>query len=333
MKRLWFNHWFSTAYTIIGMIKENYDDVYVIGTNEREYAVNKNACDEWYIEPVLKDEEYAQFCLDFCKEHDIQYFFPRRGIIPLSKHKDEFEKIGVRILVDDYDKVSILNQKQKAYEFFKENGIGIVPDYYIVNTVGDFKEAYEKLLDKYEQICFKFVQDEGGKSFRLIDNNRRGYEALFKKQTTRMTFDDVVLALSEREEFDSIMIMPYLSGDEMSVDSLNTSSGLISLPRVKGYNNYESIRFDEDILKMCRDFQDKVGLECPYNIQFKYLNDIPYFLEVNTRMSGGIHMACHACGVNIPQLALKKLAGEEVKWNCDTEDKVIGQVLKPVVIK
>ena len=88
----------------------------------------------------------------------------------------------------------------------------------------------------------------------------------------------------------------------------------------------------EDIISICRDFQNKVGLKCPYNIQFKYLDGIPYFLEVNTRMSGGIQMACYASGVNIPQLALKKISGEELDWSCKYEEKILAQVLQPVTI-
>lgn len=332
MKRIWMNHWFSTAYNIIELLKADGEDAYVIGTNTNEYSVIMKMCDEWYREPSHVDENYINFCLDFCKEHDIQYFVPRRGMLEISKNKEQFEELGVKVMLDDLPIISTFNYKQKAYEFFKDKHIGIVPDFEIVNTKDNFKEAYDKLSGKYERVCFKFVKDEGGQSFRLIDNNKKGYAALFKTQSTGMALVDVLAALSEREEFDPIMVMPFLSGDEISVDCLNTDSGLITLPRVKGYNRYEVLKYDDEIIDICKDFQKKVGLECPYNIQFKYLDGIPYFLEVNTRMSGGIHMACQASGVNIPQLALKKLAGEDVSWNWDKKEKVLAQALEPIVL-
>lgn len=333
IKRIWMNHWFSTAFNIIGLLRQDNPDVYIIGSNENEYSVIKNGCDEWYQEPILKDDDYVEFCLNFCKEHDVNFFLPRRGMLKISEQKDRFEEIGVKVMMDDYHIVSTLNHKERAYEFFKENNIGTVPDFYIVKTVGEFKNAYEKLLEKYKQICFKFEKDEGGKSFRLIDNQRKGYAALFKKQNTRMTLDDVIDALSEREVFSPIMIMPFLPDEEISVDCLNTSKGLIALPRVKGNTKYEVLRFEEKIIDICKDFQEKAGLECPYNIQFKYLDDIPYFLEVNTRMSGGIHMSCYASGVNIPLLAIKKLSGEEMTWSCKYEEKILAQVLQPITIE
>ena len=329
---IWMNHWFSTAVNIIGLLRANAFDIHVIGTNENEYSVIKNSCDEWYQEPVLKDDDYIDYCLDFCKLHNVQVFLPRRGMVKISEQKQRFEEAGVNVMTEDYSIMKLLNNKEEAYRFYNENEIGPVPDYYIVTTSDQFMDAYNKLLSEYGQVCFKFARDEGGKSFRLIDNQRKGYAALFKKQNTRMTLEDVMLALNEREFFAPIMIMPFLPDEEISVDCLSTEQGLIALPRVKGYEKYETLRYDKEIIHLCKAFQEKAGLKWPYNIQFKYLNGIPYFLEVNTRMSGGVHMSCFASGVNIPQIALKKLLGETAEWENLFETKIIAQVLNPVTI-
>ena len=74
------------------------------------------------------------------------------------------------------------------------------------------------------------MHDEGGKSYRLLDNNQRAYASLFKKQTTRISFDAAIAALSEKGEFSPVMIMPFLPDEEISVDCLNTVQGLIAIP-------------------------------------------------------------------------------------------------------
>ncbi len=48
MKRVWMNHWFSTALNIIDLIRQDSTDICMIGSNENEYSVIKNGCDEWY---------------------------------------------------------------------------------------------------------------------------------------------------------------------------------------------------------------------------------------------------------------------------------------------
>jgi len=332
MVTVWMNHWFSTAVNIIELLKKDNADVHIICSNEHEYSVIKNVSDEWYREPVLKDAEYVDFCLDFCKAHGIEVFIPRRGMISISQNKDRFEEAGIRVMTDRYEIVSILNRKDQAFQFFAEQGIGAVPEHFIVTRVEDFKKAYEQLSQTYEQVCFKFVRDEGGKSYRLIDNQRKGYAALFKKQTTRITLDEAIAALSERDVFAPIMVMPFLSGDEVSVDCLNTDKGLIMLPRIKGYEKHETFRYDDEIIDLCERFQKRADLECPYNIQFKYLDKTPYFLEVNTRMSGGVQMGCYAGGVNLPQIALRKLLGQSTDWKLNRETRIVAQVLHPVTI-
>lgn len=333
MIRVWMNHWFSTAVNIADLLRKDYPGIHLIGTNEHELSVIKNVCDEWYREPVLKDDEYAEFCLDFCREHEVQVFMPRRGMVCISEHRDRFEEAGIRVMADRYEMVSVLNRKDKAFQYFSGKNIGAVPDYRIVKTVDDFVKAYEELSQQYQQVCFKFVRDEGGKSYRLIDNQRKGYAALFKKQTTRITMDEAVAALSERDVFAPVMVMPFLSGDEVSVDCLNTKKGLIMLPRIKGYEKHEVLRYDGEIIDLCERFQNEAALECPYNIQFKYLDGIPYFLEVNTRMSGGVQMGCYATGVNLPQIALRKMLGEDADWHLSRETKIVAQVLQPVIIE
>lgn len=332
MTKIWMNHWFSTAYNIISLIRDAIPDVEIVGSNEHSYSPIKNVCDEWYQEPVLKGEQYVSFCLDFCHEHGIDLFMPRREMVSVSKYKKSFIEDGIKVMVDDYQYVSILNQKHEAYEFFKQHEIGIVPDYYIATNIDQFREAYSELSGKYKWVCFKFVHDEGGKSYRLIDNNRKGYAALFKKQTTRISFDAAIEALSERETFSPVMIMPFLPDEEISVDCLSTSSGLIAIPRIKDATRIERINYDKDILKTCEDFYAQMPLECPCNIQFKYLDGIPYMLEVNTRMSGGIQMACAASGVNIPAIAVSKLIGKEMPWCNPKVEKKVTHVEVPIVL-
>ena len=319
---------------IIDSIKKSIPNVYVIGTNEDENSVIKTVCDEWYKEPIISDSnKYVDYCIDFCLQHNVNLFMPRRYMTEISYNKKRFIENNIKVMVDEYEMVSILNDKGLSYAFFQSNGIDIIPDYYIVETVSDFLDAYRDLNNKYSQVCFKFIKDEGGKSFRLIDNNRKGYKALFKKQNTRMVLEDVIEALSECKKFAPIMIMPYLSGDEISVDCLKTDQGLIALPRIKGLNKYETLSYDKKIISLCEEFQKITKLSTPYNIQFKYLDNHLYFLEINTRMSGGIHMSCLASGVNIPGIAVRKIMGMEYDWKIKDIGKVkVSQTLNPVIL-
>ena len=332
MIRIWFNHWFSTAYSIIQLIKKDESDFQIIGSNEREQAVYKKVCDEWYIEPVLKDEEYVSYCLDFCEKNRIDIFAPRRKLVAISRHKDQFERIGVKVLVDDYEAVNMLNRKDLAYRFFKENGIGIVPEYCSVTTADEFLHAYESLKEKHSSVCFKFVNDEGGNSFRRIVDYENAFSEFRWRQGSRITIRKAYSALSEVERFGPVIVMPYLPGEEISVDCLKTKDGIIAVPRYKGTSRAERIKYDPDIIRYCQDFYGKVNLEMPCNIQFKFSGEIPYILEVNTRMSGGVQMSYVGSGINIPNIAINKLLSRPKEWHCENRECIVSYAEIPMLM-
>ena len=100
MTRIWMNHWFSTAYNIVNLIKQDDPDFLVIGSNENFGSPIRTVCNEWYQEPTLKDEAYVDFCLEFCQKHYIDVFLPRRGMLEISKQISRFEAVGKRVVED-----------------------------------------------------------------------------------------------------------------------------------------------------------------------------------------------------------------------------------------
>ncbi len=334
MVRVWFNHWFSTAHQIIGLMKrDESQDIYVVGSNMAVNSVIRNACDEWYVDSELKGDSYVSFCLEFCKAHSIDVFAPRREMVEISRQREQFESLGVRILADGYDKISFLNDKAKTYEFFKSNRDINVPDYFVVNNSAEFERAYEKLCKTAGGVCCKYVQDEGGMSFRRIVDEIDRFESLSYYQGSKIAYRELADILKGQESFKDMLVMPYLSGDEISVDCLSTKQGLIAVMRRKGWTRDERVFFDEGIYKMCEVVVDGIGLEYPCNIQFKLSEDgMPYLLEINTRMSGGTPMSCLASGINIPNIALNKLLGKEVGWTPFKGEKVVSYIEIPQII-
>ncbi|MBT9775953.1 hypothetical protein GPL15_05480 [Clostridium sp. MCC353] len=334
MIRVWFNHWFSTSYRLIELMKEDEkEEVYVIGSNRKVNAVIQKVCDEWYEEPCLDGEDYINYCVDFCREHQVQVFVPRRKMVDISRHMDRFLRMGVRVLVDDYEKIALLNDKAAAYQMFKEcKGIH-VPDYALVRDVDSLETAYASLKERHNDLCIKFVEDEGGMSFRRLKDHVDEYQSLCTYPGNGIAYEDLIRILKPRGTFKDMMIMPYLPGDEISVDCLNTKSGLIAVPRVKGASRDERVVFDEEIHNMCEIILKKVPLQYPCNIQFKLKGQIPYLLEINTRMSGGLQMSCLSAGVNIPNIALNKVLGREISWDVCREEHIVSYIEMPVIIK
>ena len=94
----------------------------------------------------------------------------------------------------------------------------------------------------------------------------------------------------------------------------------------------ERIKYDPDIIRYCQDFYGKVNLEMPCNIQFKFSGEIPYILEVNTRMSGGVQMSYVGSGINIPNIAINKLLGRPKEWHCENRECIVSYAEIPMLM-
>jgi len=334
MIRVWFNHWFSTSYRLIELMKENEgEQVWVVGTNKQSNSVIRNVCDEWYGEPVTDGDAYVEDCIRFCQEHRIDVFVPRRKMLDISRNMDKFREIGVRVMAEDYSRLELLADKARTYDLFRPQEGLCIPEYRIADTVEEFEQAYLELKAKYDQICVKFVLDEGGMSFRKISEEENPYHMLKMYVINAIPFNRYREWLKAIEPFDSLMVMPYLPGKEISVDCLNTSSGLIAVPRYKGAARHEEIIYDDRIMDMVGRIMETAGLEFPCNIQFKLKEDEPYLLEINTRMSGGLQMSCLATGVNIPNIALNKLLGKEIPWSFERKNRIVSYIEMPQIIR
>lgn len=334
MIRVWFNHWFSTSYRLIELMKADRNErVYAIGSNLQKDSVIQKVCDEWYEEPGLDGEQYILYCLEFCKEHSIDVFVPRRNMVEISKNKARFEDAGVRVMVDDYSIIKLLGDKAATYDFFKACKGLHIPEYFIANNLAQFEQAYKKLRAGYEQVCIKFVKDEGGMSFRKIAEQVDSFKRLRVYQGTEISYEMLTETLSHAGDFDDMMIMPYLPGNEISVDCLQTQKGLIAIPRNKGAARHESVEYKEEILEMTEQIMNRIQLQFPCNIQFKLKDDVPYLLEINTRMSGGLQMSCLAADVNIPNIALNKLLGKDIDWTMDRAEHIVSYIELPQIIR
>lgn len=314
--RIWFNHWFSTAYHLIQLMREGAaEKLTVIGTNSNDKAVYRQVCDEWYGEEELPDAQYVEFCLDFCVRHRIDVFVPRRGLVPIVQAISRFEGAGVKLLTPhDSELVSLLDDKIATYRYFEGALPAIVPDYRLCHSLQAFEKACAEMESPSGRLCYKLSVDEGARSFRVIDNSIQSLKALYAKPGTKVTQQAAEAILSAYDFSVPVIVMPYLSGADVSVDCMETASGRLIIPRFK-VGRYSEVKPDAQVIAYCEEIMSLMHFDMPANIQFKLEQGKPYLLEINPRMSGGLQLSCLATGINVPAIALNKLLGHNEAWH------------------
>ena len=316
--KVWFNHWFSTSYHLINLMKKPDPKRFsFIGSSTNPYALYKMACHEFYPEKHdVSDEEYLEFCLDFCKKHAVDIFVPRHNLVSVVENHQRFADIGVKLFADlKPEIVRKLNNKFASYELMRKIVPERVPEIIIAKSCEEFEAAFLKLAENHRRVCYKLTVDEGARSFRVIDNSIESCANLYNNPGNKITLEASLKILKEYNFKIPVMLMPYLDGVEISVDCLKTSRGNIIIPRYKQNARYSEVIFDGELMDECSRILDALELEMPMNVQYKKGEGSAYLLEINTRMSGGLQMSCEASGINLPGIALYKLIGEDLAWS------------------
>ncbi len=315
MNRIWFNHWFSTAYHLIRLMRECGTDTEFIGSSSNENCVYKFQCDEWYKEEYDADKSgYSEYCLDFCKKHSIDVFVPRRGLKEIVKNAKLFESQGIRLFANtNADHLEITDDKIETYEYIKNSGLEyMLPSYFPCKNADEFKTALEESRSRGVRTCYKLAVDEGAVTFRIIDDDTK--LNIYNNSPYHITMEQAYMISDEYDFGKRIIVMPYLDSPEVSVDCLKTENGLLMLPRYKTASRFYEIRFDEEIMKRTEKLAKYFDFEMPFNVQYRMYKGEPVILEINPRMSGGLQISCAASEINLPVLALRKLLGKSVNW-------------------
>jgi len=330
---IWFNHWFTQAYNFIELLKQDQRN-YVIASAKKVPFAFGAAADERYSEPTgINGDDYAEWCLDFCKNHSVDVFFVKRFRSEIEKHLNSFISAGVHVVVNgNADMNRILDSKADSCSYIREHELCPVPHMELITDTGDFERAYRKIKDHYgpeHHVCVKADRDEGGITYRrLYDDNAP------KTFSGDIYFHSFAEDLKSREKISPMVVMPYLDEPETSIDCMRTPGGLIAVPRLKTDTRITELRFDTDLIETARKISEAVKIEYPYNIQLRPLDGRNVFMEINTRMAGGCYKA-GLIGCNFPQLAVSYAFGDII----DTEkiisgfkNVMVGEVAAAVIV-
>jgi biotin carboxylase len=329
---IWFNRAFATTYWLIRMIKENPDNipVTVYATHTDLTSPVLQAADYFHSESFeMEEEEYIQWCLDYCKEHNIHVFVPRYNIEIISKYAARFKALGVKVICSSPESIDTLADKNKTYLAVKELGVA-VPPWRIANNETEFRQAYVSLQNEIGDndipIVIKPTVGVGAEGFKVIRPGGYTLSGLLSRGISAVTLDEILAAykmsdLKANEDpelpgskIPELMLLPWLESPEISVDCLSSSEGklLKMIPRAKdGKRTTTFIDAPREVLDITETICSNFELKYLTNTQVRWWQEKPVLLETNTRASGGMYSST-LTGVNLMwEAILLAVTGEE----------------------
>ena len=297
-------------------------ELYVVATDVRRDAAGLYLADKRYIVPMGTDPNYVKAMLSICKSEGAEVVLPLSSmeLLALSRSVEEFEKVGAKVLVSNYESVRIALSKHLVYEFLESHGLGdVVPRHRLINTYAELREALEDLGFPEKPVVVKPPASKGQRGFRVLIEGLRDFREIYESKPTDPFMDASTFLRMYRDsgEGRELLVMEYLPGKEFTVDALCLEGEpIVVVPRervkvVQGISviarvvrNEELIRITESIIKLLR-------FSYVINVQFKYgPHGRPKLLEINPRVAGTVCATIEA-GANLPYLAMKLALNED----------------------
>lgn len=317
---IYFNHWFSSIYGVIEDIKKRMGNRVniVVESKNRNHAC-RNVADVFLVEPdEMGDDLYIERCLNICKQYEIKIFFPRDKAQLIARNKYRFEQLGVNVVIEDADILNIIDNKVCTYEKLKNSYLDTFIPYYFSGGE-DEKRMILSRIDRDRNLCVKMASDEGGKSFRIIENgNTVTFNSLNDYRVNRISNAEAKsIVETAGAKLNKLIFMEVLDTPEISVDCYASRKGFISICRRKEHGRVEKVYTDEALSKICYMISVIFKLEKPFNVQFRPIKggDIHNIqdlrlLEINTRLSGGVYFET-AIGLNLAQVYIEDTIGSK----------------------
>jgi hypothetical protein len=338
---IYFNQWFSSITDVIVDIKEKLGDrVYIVASSTNPNHAYKNVVDKFIVEDWKVPEDghlsekqvYIKWLLKALEDNDVDIFFAKKKTNYIIQYMDRIEDLGIATVLEAPETIKLFDSKVDVYDRLKNNPkvATYIPNYARVEELRDAENIVDVHSNKaFKQWCLKLDTDEGGASFRKIEQNPMDLSSLKKFRTNAISKSDaieLVKSISETGKgLRQLIFMEMLDSPEISVDCYNSmNNGFDVICRAKGATREQRIYTDNEITEVCKAICEEYQLEYPFNVQFRHEQKTGNLklLEINPRLSGGSYYYI-PFGINIALHVLYDML--DIEHNMEDNIKALGE--------
>lgn len=270
--------------------------------------------DKYIKSPLIYDENYIEFLLDYCFKNKIDALISLFDIdLPvLSKNIEKFNDIGTKLIVSNYEVIEICNDKWLTYKFLVNNGFN-APKTYV-----NIDEAFIAISN--DEIQYPLViKPRWGMGSIGVSIAHDSEDLAFYYKKTLQSIQESYLKFESSENFnESVLIQEKLKGQEYGLDVINdlTTKYKNTIPKIK----YAMRSGETDCAETVEsDLLKSIGEKLSKKLKHVGNLDVDvfvhgqeaYVLEMNARFGGGYPFS-HMAGVNLPLAIVQWLNNENI---------------------
>lgn len=316
-------------------------NIYVVGVDIKKNVSNKYI-DKFYQYKKASDEEYIPTLIKICKKEKINFIIPLVDdeLLILAKNKERLREENIIVCINDSNKIELVQDKYKLYNFLKENNID-VPNNYKFETIKELENSCKLLGYPKNTLCYKPIISSGSRGFRIIKNNIDYENYLFnnKPNSKYIDYEFLIKSMKKCKNIPQMILMEYIEGDLYNVNVLaNKGQTLYSVAgkvldfeigntlKCKIENNKEVIEYCKKITKLL-ELDGNIGFEVAYD-----KNKVLKLIEINIRIQGQIYSSTLA-GINFPYLELKYYLKEKLPDIIKPKEIIMSRYLEDIFLE
>ena len=202
---------------LIKYFKEAIGDKGKIIASNSVFTPTLLSADEYFISPLIYEDNYIDFLLNECKKRNINAVISLFDIdlSVLALNRNKFEKNNIKLLISNYDFIQICEDKYKTYKFLKDNKLPVIPSYVNKDSlISDIKNGIISF-----PIILKPRFGMGSIGLYIADNFDE-LNVLYKKcensiKTSYLKYE------SKEYENECVIMQPFLKAEEYGLDIIN----------------------------------------------------------------------------------------------------------------
>jgi len=277
------------------------------------FSAALKAADDYVITPLIYDNIYVEFLLDFCKKKNIGALISLFDIdLPiLAKFKKIFEENNIMVIVSDYEVTQICNDKWKTYEFLIEFG------FFSPKTFIQISDA-EELMESEDLNFPLIIKPRWGMGSIGIYQAENINELKIFYNKTKNEIKSSYLKYESSIDFErSVILQEKLIGQEYGLDVINDLNKNFVTTFVKrktamraGETDGAIIENNPILYNLGEKISKNLGHIANLDVDCFLVKEKPFILEMNCRF-GGHYPFSHLAGANLPLAILKWLQNEK----------------------
>lgn len=285
---------------------------YLVGTDMTEYSMGLHQVDAKYIVPPASDGSYLTDLLAICALESIDVLVPgsEPELRTISENRQPFESLGILLLMNDPQVVTLCMNKWDTYLRLRELGFN-VPDSRLMDERADTSVSLPAVI--------KPTLGGGGSFNCYIAQNQEELQFFsgYIRRQGMLPLAQQYLGTAE-EEYTVGVLADIQQGEILGSIALRRQimSGLSNRMRIPRYDGGPLLVVSSgisqgefgaylDVRAECERIAKAIGSRGPMNLQCRKHGGKVYVFEINPRLSGTTYMRA-LVGRNEPDILIRR---------------------------